>query len=269
MDDLEGARRMGREGQMGIGLSVQEQGEYDKGRRERQLRQEAWATPGTSSGDSSTGGAFFGVLLALALIAPAFAAPAIAVWATWTWLASTQGWDWPVLTAICVAEAVAILFLLKLFYDKTPALVVAVVASLYLGVAYAFCAPLLASTGFVLSAVIAMVAGAVGFLAGLTAPNKLLSAPPIACAIAIVLGGFLNVAAGTVLPYELYPLFAPIKWAGAGLALGGILRLMFLSKWFVLGAGALIALMVFLAPAQLSEGFNVVIGVGMSFVGTF
>lgn len=263
MDDLEGARRMGREGQTAIGLSVQEQGAYDRGRRERDQLY-GFNNPNASSG-SGVGAGGIGVLFLLAMVAPAFAAPGVAVWLTWTWLESTQGWDWPVLAAICIAEAVAILFVLKLFYDRTPAVIVAVVTSLYLSVAYAICIPFMMGTGFATTAVVAMGTGAAGFLAGLTGPNKWLSSTLIASGVAIVLGVFVNVAPDTVLPYGLYPLFAPIKWAGAGLALGGALRLAFLSKWGVLGVGAAIAAMVFLAPDMLSMIFLTVIGAGLPF----
>lgn len=263
MDDIEGARRLGREGQTAIGLSVQEQGAYDRGRRERDQLY------GLNNPNANTGGGVgaggIGVLFLLAMIAPAFAAPGVAVWLTWTWLESTQGWEWPVLAAICIAEAIAILFVLKLFYDRTPAVIVAVVTSLYLSIAYAICIPFMIETGFAMTAVIAMGTGAAGFLGGLTAPNKWISSTLIASCVAIVLGAFLNMAPDTVLPYELYPLFAPIKWAGAGLALGGLLRLVFLSKWAVLGAGAAIAAMVFLAPDMLSVVFLTVIGAGLPF----
>lgn len=263
MDDIEGARRMGREGQTAIGLSVQEQGAYDRGRRERDQLY-GFNNTSTDSGNG-VGAGGIGVLFLLAMIAPAFAAPGVAVWLTWTWLESTQGWEWPVLTAICIAEAVAILFVLKLFYDKTPAVIVAVVTSLYLSVAYAICIPFMLETGFAMTAAIAMGTGAAGFLGGLTAPNKWMSSTLIASGVAIVSGAFLNMAPDTVLPYELYPLFAPIKWAGAGLALGGLLRLVFLSKWAVLGAGAAIGAMVFLAPEVLFVVFHAVIGVGLPF----
>lgn len=263
MDDIEGARRMGREGQTAIGLSVQEQGAYDKGRRERD--QLYGLNNSNANSGSGVGAGGIGVLFLLAMIAPAFAAPGVAVWLTWTWLESTQGWEWPVLTAICIAEAVAILFVLKLFYDRTPAVIVAVVTSVYLSVAYAICIPFMMGTGFMTTAVVAMGTGAAGFLGGLTAPNKWLSSTLIASGVAIVLGAFLNVAPDTLLPYEFYPLFAPIKWAGAGLVLGGLLRLVFLSKWAVLGAGAAIAAMAFLVPDMLSVVFLTVIGAGLPF----
>jgi hypothetical protein len=264
MDDhLDSIRRMGREGQTAIGLSVQEQGAYDRGRRERDQLY-GFNNPNANSGNG-VGAGGIGVLFLLAMIAPAFAAPGVAVWLTWTWLASTQGWEWPALTAICIAEAVAILFVLKVFYDRTPAIIVAVVTSLYLSVAYAICIPFMMGTSFAMTAVVAMGTGAAGFLAGLTAPNKWMSSTLIASGVAIGLGAFVNLAPDTVLPYELYPLFAPIKWAGAGLALGGLLRLVFLSEWAVLGAGAAIAAMAFFAPDMLSMIFVTVIGAGLPY----
>lgn len=267
MDELEAARRLGREGQTAIGLSVQEQGAYDRGRRERQAAMDAWATPtnrsNTNTSNDSAGGAFFGLIAVAAFAAPAFAAPGLAIWATWMWLAATQGWDWPALTAICVAEAVVFFFLIRLFVVKAPAVVVAVVTAVYLGVAYGLCAPLLTGTSVMLTALIAIAVAAAGFLAGLMAPNKWMSAPLIACGVAIVLGGLLNFWAWRVVPFDYFDMMLPLKWAGSGLALGGLLRLIFLSKWSVIGAIVTIPLAFFAAPGLIQGVFATATGTGL------
>ena len=56
---------------------------------------------------------------------------------------------------------------------------------------------------------------------------------------------------------------APIKWAGAGLALGAILRLVFKRTIFVLAAAGLVAAGLFLAPGVLGEFANQVTGAYM------
>lgn len=257
MDELEAARRMGREGQTAIGLSIQEQGAYNRGQRERQAAINAWSQPtntgNTNTSNEGTGGAFFGLIAVAAFAAPAFAAPGLAIFATWIWLAETQGWDWPVLTAICVAEAVVFFFLIRLYVVKAPAVVVAVVAAVYLGVAYGLCAPLLTGTSVMLTAFIAIAVAAGGFLAGLMSPNKWMSSTLIACGVAIVLGGFLNIWASRVVPFGYFDMVLPLKWAGAGLALGGLLRLVFMSKWSVIGTAVAIPLALWGAPG-LIEG---------------
>lgn len=260
MDDLEGARRMGREGQHAIGLSVQEQGEYDRGRRERDQAMN-FGRPNSGGGG---GGEAIGMLFLLAMLAPAFAAPGLAMWATWTWFAETEGWDWWVLTAICVAEGIAFIFLFGLIWKVTPKVIVAVVLSLYLGVSYAICLPMLISTGFMMTAVLVMAVGAVGFWAGLNAPNGLLSSFIVTSAAAIGIGVFLNMyAADLMFGMGQGGLAFPLKWAGAGLALGAILRIVFKNKFAVMGLAAAIAAALFLAPGLLGELANAVTGASM------
>lgn len=238
MDDLETARRMGREGQIGLGLSVQEQGAYDQGRRER----DRMLNPQVSQGGGGGGG--LAILFLLALVAPAFAAPGLALWALWTHFEATQGWDWPVLAAICVGAAIAMIWLARIAWEKTPALVLSMLLSLYLGVSYALCMPMLMGTSVWWTAVIAMVAAAIGYWAGLNAPNRWMSSFLITTVAAAGLGVGLNVLAIDIA----FPLGAPfyvamaVKWTGAGLALGALLRVAVRSKYAVLGAVALVGL---------------------------
>jgi hypothetical protein len=260
MDDLEGARRMGREGQHAMGLSVQEQGEYDRGRRERDQSMN-FGRPAPGGGG---GGEAMGLLVLLGMIAPALAAPGLAMWATWTWLAETQGWDWPVLAAICVAEGIAFIILFGLIWKVTPKIVIAIVLSLYLSISYAICLPMLVSTGFVWTAVLAMAVGAAGYWAGLNAPNGFLSSFVITSAAAIGLGVFLSLF-GVDLMFNAGQgwLAFPLKWAGAGLALGAILRIVFKNKFAVLGLAVATGAALFLAPGLLGELANAVTGASM------
>lgn len=261
MDEYEHVRRMGREGQQAMGLSVQEQNAYDQGRRERDQAMN-FGRPNTGGGG---GGEAIGVLFLLAMVAPAFAAPGLAMWATWTWFADTQGWDWPVLAAICVAEAVAFFFLFRVLWKITPAVVISVVLSLYLAVSYAICMPMLISTGFIWTAVIAIAMGVIGFLIGLNAPNRFMSSFVVTSAVAIGLGVSLNLFAVDLMIAlgQLWVTF-PLKWAGAGLALGAILRLVFKSKWLVLGSAGAVAAGLFLAPGLIGQTLNLITGAGMT-----
>lgn len=258
MDELERARRMGREGQTAIGLSVQEQGAYDQGRRDRDQAMN-FGRPNTGGG----GGEAIGYLFLLGMIAPAFSAPGLAMWATWTWFAETQGWDWPVLLAICIAEGVAFIALFGFLWKVTPAVVISVVLSIYLAVSYAICMPMLIGTGLMWSAVIAIAMGVVGFLVGLNAPNKFLSSLVITSAVAIGLGVFISlVAVDLMFAAGQGWLTFPLKWAGSGLAAGAILRLVFKSKWAILGTAGLIAAALFLAPSLLGQFFLSLTGAG-------
>jgi hypothetical protein len=265
MDDLEGARRMGREGQQPFNLSLQERAAFDQGKRDRENAMN-FGRPAPGGGGGGGGGEAIGALMLLAMIAPAFAAPGLAMWATWMWFAETQGWDWPVLAAICVAEGIAFLFLFGLLWRVTPKIIVSVVLSLYLGVSYPVCLPMLIETGFMLTAVLAMAIGAVGFWAGLNAPNRLLSSFIVTSAAAIGLGVFLNqFAVDLMFGIGQAWLSFPLKWAGAGLALGAILRIVFKNKFAVLGLAAAIAAALFLAPGLLGEFANAVTGASMMF----
>lgn len=257
MDDLEGARRMGREGQQAMGLSIQEQNEYDKGRRERdQLMGGGFAPPGGGGG----GGGGIAILFMLALVAPAFAAPGLALWALWTHFQTTQGWDWPVLTAICVGAAIAMLVVAKQLWDRVPALVIGLVLSLYLGVSYAICMPMLMDTDVWWTAVIAIGMAAAGYWAGLNAPNRWLSSFLITAGAALAIGVFLNLFALEIAHTASTGIIVgmALKWAGAGLALGAILHLASRWKFGVLGVIALIAAGLFLAPHLLGGIANFV-----------
>jgi hypothetical protein len=264
MDDLEGARRMGREGQQAFNLSIQEKNAFDQGRRDRDNAMN-WGRQASNDGG---GGAGIAALMGLALVAPAFLAPGLALWMTWTYFAETQGWDWPVLAAICVAEGIAFIALIGFLYKVTPAIIAAAVTSLYLGVAYALCMPPLLSTGFVLTAIIAMGTGAAGYLALLNAPNRWMSSLLITSVVAIGLGVCLNLfAVDLMFAAGLSWLAFPMKWAGAGLALGAILRLVFKRTIFVLGVAAVIAACLFLAPGLLGDFANAVTGASVMVYG--
>ena len=257
MDDLEGARRMGREGQQPLGLSVQEQGEYNKGRRERDQRLNIFSQPGGGGG----GGGGIGALFLLGLVAPAFAAPGLALWALWNHFQSTQGWDWPVLTAICIGAAIAMLWLAMQLWRRTPALVLALVLSLYLGISYAICMPMLLGTDVWWTAMFAVGTAAAGYWAGLNAPNRWMSSFMITTVAALVLGVGLNLFALDIAFPTGAPLYVAmaVKWAGAGLALGAILRLIARSKWAMLGGLALVVAGLFLAPGMLGDFTNAVV----------
>jgi hypothetical protein len=257
MDDhLEAARRMGREGQQAMGLSVQEQGEYDKGRRERDQM-----LNGGFTNQGGGGGGGIAILFMLALIAPAFAAPGLALWALWNHFQTTQGWDWPVLTAICVGAGIAMLVVAKQLWDRTPAVVIALVLSLYLGVSYGLCMPMIFSTDVWWTSMIAVATAAAGYWAGLNAPNRWLSSFITTTIAALALGVFLNLFALEIV----FPTGAPLvvamalKWAGAGLALGAVLRLASRFKFGVLGVIALIAAGLFFAPGLLGDIANSVL----------
>lgn len=259
MDDLESARRMGREGQQALGLSVQEQGEYNKGRRERDQRLNAYSQPGDGGGGGGGGG--IGALFLLALAAPAFAAPGLALWTLWNHFQSTQGWDWPVLTAICTGAAIAMLWLAMQLWRRTPVLILAITLSLYLGVSYAICMPMLFSTDVWWTAISAIGTAAAGYWAGLNAPNRWMSSFFITTVAALVLGVFLNLFALDIAFPTGAPLYVALagKWAGAGLALAAILRIIARWKWGVLGLIALVVAGLFLAPAMLGELANAVV----------
>lgn len=258
MDDLEGARRMGREGQQALGLSVQEQGEYNKGRRERDQALNGFGPPGGGGGG---GGGGVAVLFLLALVAPAFAAPGLALWALWTHFQTTEGWDWPVLTAICIGAAISMLWLAAQLWSRTPVLVLAIVLSLYLGISYAIFMPMMFSTDVWWTGTIAIAMAAAGFWAGLRAPNGWMSSFIITTAAAIVLGVFLNLFALDIAFPAGAPLYLAmaVKWAGAGLALAAILRIIARWKWGVLGLIALVVAGLFLAPDMLGELANAVV----------
>lgn len=253
MDDhLESIRRMGREGQTAIGLSVQEQGAYDRGRRERdQLMGGGFAPPGG-------GGGGIAILFMLALVAPAFAAPGLALWALWTHFQTTQGWDWPVLTAICVGAAIVMIIVAKQLWERVPALLISIVLSLYLGVSYAICMPMLMDTDVWWTAVIAIGMAMVGYWAGLAAPNRWLSSFFIATGVALALGVSLNLFALEIILTAGAGIIVAmaVKWAGAGLALGAFLRLASRWKFGLLGVLALIAAGLFFAPDLLGAIAN-------------
>ncbi len=258
MDDLEHARRMGREGQQAMGLSVQEQGAYDKGRRERDQALNGFGSPGGGGGG---GGGGIAILFLLAAVAPAFAAPGLALWALWNHFQTTQGWDWPVLTAICLGAGIAMLWLAAQLWRRVPALVLALMLSLYLGISYALCMPMIFSTDVWWTGAIAIAMGAVGFWVGLTAPNGWLSSFVISTAVALALGIILNLFALEIA----YPAGAPlyvamaVKWAGAGLAIGAALRVLARHKFGVLGLIVLVGTGLFLAPGLLGDIANFVL----------
>jgi hypothetical protein len=257
MDDLEGARRMGREGQQAMGLSIQEQGAYDKGRRERDQMMGGFAPPGGGGG----GGGGIAILFMIALVAPAFAAPGLALWALWTHFQTTQGWDWPVLTAICVGAAIVMIIVAKQLWERVPALIICLVLSLYLGISYAVCMPMLMGTNMWWTSAIAIGMAAVGYWAGLNAPNRWLSSFLITIAAALALGVLLNLFALEIAfraGAELFLAMA-LKWAGAGLALGAMLRLISRWKFGLLGLFALIAAGLILAPGLLGGIANFVL----------
>jgi hypothetical protein len=257
MDDLEGARRMGREGQTPLGLSVQEQGAYDKGRRERdQMLNGGFSQPGGGGG----GGGGIAFLFLLAFIAPAFAAPGLALWALWTHFQTTQGWDWPVLTAICIGAGIAMLVAGKLLWDRVPALIIALVLSLYLGISYAICMPMLIGTDMLMTGIIAVAMAAIGYWIGLNGPNGWMSSFLITVAAALALGVFLNLFSFTLAPLLGAPFLAmALKWAGAGLALGALVRILVRVKLAVLGVIALIGAGLFLAPGLLGDIANFIL----------
>lgn len=259
MDDLEAARRMGREGQHAMGLSVQEQGAYDKGRRERDQALNGFGSPGGGGGGGGGGG--IAVLFLLAAIAPAFAAPGLALWLLWTHFETTQGWDWPVLTAICVGAGIGMIVVAKLLWDRTPAIILALVLSLYLGISYGLCMPMVFDTGISWTGVIAIAMAAVGFWVGLNAPNRWLSSLLTTTAVALALGAFLNAFAMDFIVTAGVPYYFAIaaKWAGGGLALGAILRAVSRSKKAVLGLVVLIGAGLFLAPGMLGAAFNFIV----------
>jgi hypothetical protein len=258
MDDLEGAKRMGREGQQPFNLSIQEKNAFDQGKRERDQMLNGGFT---NQGGGGGGGAGIGLLFLLALIAPAFAAPGLALWALWTHFQTTQGWEWPVLTAICVGAGIAMLVIAKQLWDRTPAVLLALVLSLYLGVSYGLCMPMIFSTDIWWTSVTAVGTAAVGFWAGLNAPNRWLSSFVLTTAAALALGVFLNLFALEIVFPTGAPLYVAmaLKWAGAGLALGAILRLVARFKFGVLILIALIGAGLFLAPSLLGDIANFVL----------
>jgi len=259
MDELEAARRMGREGQYGLGLSVQEQAAYDQGRRERQRAHEAWSTSTTQPGGGGGLGAIFLIMLAL----PAVAAPGLLVWLTWTYLSETLGWDWWLVLPVCVVEVVAFIAAVVLFFRKTPAVIVSIVAALYLGTSYGIFSPMLFGDAPLPLIASGLIAGAVGFFAGLAAPNKWMSSRAILTAAAFAIGWL---AVPWVADYLLLlaglPYWATIglRLAGAGLVAGATLYTIFINRWTVLGTVAIIGLGAFLAPAMLMQAVNLLLG---------
>ncbi len=259
MDDLDGARRMGREGQMPFNFSLQEQAAFDQGKRERDRAMQGWAPPNNGGGGGGGGG--LGILFLLALVAPAFAAPGLALWAVWNHFDETQGWDWPVLAAICVGVAIAMFWLAKQVWARTPALILSLALSLYLGISYALCMPMLMGTDVWWTATIAIGTAAVGYWAGLNGPNNWMSSFAITTVAALALGVFLNLFAVQIAFPAGVPPFAAmaVKWAGGGLALGAILRAIARSKKAVLGLIALVAAGLFFAPRFLGDIANIVL----------
>lgn len=257
MDDLDGARRMGREGQTALGLSVQEQGAYDQGRRERQRAMEPF---GPQSGGNGGGGG----LVMLFLIAPALAAPGMLVLMTWAYFSQTQHWDWPVLTAICAAEVVAMLWLTVKFYALTPAVVTSIVTSLYLGLSYGFCTLMFSGWGVSISAFIGVGAGALGYLVGLNAQNTWMSSRPIttmtglAAGVALIVFSFALAQAAEMSMW----IGLAIRWAGVGLVAGVLLHTIFMSKWTVIGAFALGAFLLWQMPEFVGELTQNALGLG-------
>ncbi|MBS0483515.1 MAG: hypothetical protein JSR96_15510 [Proteobacteria bacterium] len=258
MDDLDGARRMGREGQTAMGLSVQEQGAYDQGRRERQRAMEGWSQP---AGGGGGGG---GALAMLFIIAPALAAPGMLVLATWAYFSETQHWDWPVLTAICIVEVIAMIWLTVKFYAVTPAVVTSVITSLYLGISYGACTLLFAGWGVSTSAFVGVGAGALGYLAGLRAQNTWMSGRAITTAVAISGGLALITFAFALSQAAGLPawLALALRWSGVGLLAGAALHMIFMSKWTVIGAFALGALLLWQMPEFVGELTLIALGLG-------
>lgn len=249
MDDLEGARRLGREGQTPLGLSVQEKGAYDQGKRDRSRSMEAFNTPANSGSGGS------GALGILFMLAPALAAPGMLVLATWTHFSETQHWEWPVLLAICIVEVIAMIWVTVKFYAVAPAVVTSIVTSLYLGISYGVCTLLFAEWGVLMSAIAGVGAGALGYLVGLNARNRWMSsrlvttAAGAAAGVALIMFAFaLSQAVG--LPFWLA---LAIRWAGLGLLVGVLLRTIFMSKWTVLGAFAIGALALWQIPDLVGE----------------
>lgn len=257
MDELEAARRLGREGQYGLGLSVQEQAAYDQGRRERQRAHEAWSTPTAQPG----GGGGFGAILLIFLALPAVAAPGVAVWFTWIYLVETLGWDWWFAVPVCVVEVVAFIAAVLLFFRKTPAVIVSVVAALYLGASYGIFTPILFGNDPLPLIASGTIAGAIGFFAGLAAPNKWMSSRAIVTAAAFGIGWLAVPFVADQLLLAGMPYWAAIglRLAGAGLVVGATLYTIFISRWTFLGTVAIVAVGAFLAPAMLLQAVNLLL----------
>ena len=257
MDDLEGARRLGREGQTGLGLSVQEQGAYNEGRRERAKSMEAFqSAPGGAGGG--------GAIAVLVMLAPALAAPGLLVMATWTYITQDLGWAWLLALGICGVEVIGLIWLAALFYRAAPAVVAAIVTSIYLGVSYAICAPLFFSAGIAWTALLGIGAGALGYLAGLAAPNKWMSSRLVTSIAAIAAAAALIVVVEPIMLSAGFPLWAvlAVRCAGVGMMLGVALHTMFWTKWTFFGSVALIALVIWQAPGLFEELVRIAMGSG-------
>lgn len=257
MDDhLDSIRRMGREGQTAIGLSVQEQGAYDRGRRERDQALNGFRPAGTSGGGE--GGGAIAVIFLLAAMAPAFVAPGLALWLLWTHFETTQGWDWPVLLAICGVAGIALIWVGVQLWRRVPALILALVLSLYLGVSYGICMPGLFGTDIWWTGTVSIAVAAAGYWIGLSAPNRWMSSFPITTAVALGVGLLLSLFVLEIAPRMgiwVYDAMA-LKWAGGGLAIGAALRVIARSKIAILGLIALVGAGLFLAPGMLGDIAN-------------
>jgi hypothetical protein len=257
MDELESARRMGREGQQALGLSVQEQGAYDQGRRERAKAAEAFQpAPGGAGGG--------GAIAVLVMLAPAMAAPGLLVMATWTYITQDLGWAWFLALGICGVEVIGLIWLAALFYRATPAVVAAIVTSIYLGVSYAICAPLFFSAGIAWTALLGVGAGALGYLAGLAAPNKWMSSRLVTSIAAIAAAIALIVVVEPIALSGGFPLWAvlALRCAGVGMILGVALHTMFWTKWTFFGFAAVIALVIWQAPGLIEQLVQIALGSG-------
>lgn len=249
---------MGREGQQGLGLSVQEQGAYDQGRRERNRAMEAFSQP---QGGGSGGGGAIALLIALA---PALAAPGLLVMATWTHVTEALGWDWPFALVIAIAEVVGLIWVTGLFYAAMPAVIVAIVVSLYLGGSYAICAPLFFSADVMWTVLLGVGAGALGYLAGLAAPNKWMSSRLITSGAAVGTALAIMLVLQPAVMASGFPLWVAmaVRWAAVGLLAGVLLHTLFWTKWTFFGSVAVIALLIWQAPGFLEELVTLALGAG-------
>ena len=183
-------------------------------------------------GGGGSGGGAIGVLV---LIAPALAAPAMLVLLTWGYFRQTQHWEWPILLTICIAEVAIMIWLVVLFFQLTPVILTSITTALYLGFSYG---AFTQDWGYSRAALIGVATGALGYLMGRAAPNKWMSHLLIATPVAIGAGLSLILYAFPPLRAEGYVWIAfALRWAAAGLILGAVLRIVFLSQWVVLAAG--------------------------------
>lgn len=257
MDDLEGARRMGREGAQGLGLSVQEQGAYDQGRRERQRAMEGFAPQGGGNGGGG------GIALFI-MIAPALAAPGLLVMATWAYITQTLAWPWAAALVIAIAEVVGLLWLVAQFYKLVPAVFAAIITSVYLGVSYAVCGPLFFSTDMYWTIALGVGAGALGYLAGLGAENKWMSSRLITTVAGMAAGIAMIVVLTPMVRATGVPLWMAmaVRWAGVGLIAGVILHTVFWTKWSFFVAFALVAFMIWQMPGFIEDVASLALGIG-------